>query len=97
MLLPSLLRTLVPLLAGWIIVALTGLGFTLDSNSAQTAVAFAVAGAYYVVFRLVERAAEKFGGLPWLQSAVGALLGYARPPRYKPTDDVVELLRQSRA
>ncbi|WP_405477775.1 hypothetical protein [Streptomyces canus] len=90
MLLPSLLRTLVPLLAGWIIVALTGLGFTLDSNSAQTAVAFAVAGAYYVVFRLVERAAEKFGGPLWL-------LGYARPPRYKPTDDVVELLRQSRS
>ncbi|MDQ0761963.1 hypothetical protein [Streptomyces canus] len=97
MLLPSLLRTLVPLLAGWIIVALTGLGFTLDSNSAQTAVAFAVAGAYYVVFRLVERAAEKFGGPLWLQGAVGALLGYARPPRYKSTDDVVELLRQSRS
>jgi hypothetical protein len=94
--LPSVLRTLVPLLAGWIIVALTGLGFTLDSDTAQAAVALAVAAAYYLVFRLVERAAEKFGGPLWLKGAVGMLLGYARPPRYTPTDDVGELIRQSR-
>ncbi|WP_019061673.1 hypothetical protein [Streptomyces prunicolor] len=96
MLLPSILRTVVPLVAGWIIVALTHLGFTLDSNTAQAAVTLAVAGAYYLVFRLVERTAEKFGGPVWLKGAVGALLGYARPPRYKATDDVAELVRQSR-
>ncbi|PWI06543.1 hypothetical protein DIZ27_32915 [Streptomyces sp. NWU339] len=97
MLLPSLLRTVVPLVAGWILVALTGLGFSLESDVAQTGVAFAVAGVYYLVFRLVERAAEKFGGPVWLKGAVGALLGYAQPPRYKSTDDVAELLRQSRS
>jgi hypothetical protein len=93
---PSLLRTVVPLVAGWIIVALTGLGFSVDSNTAQTAIAFAVAGVYYLVFRLVERAAEKFRGPAWVKGAAGALLGYARPPRYKATDDVAELVRQSR-
>ncbi|MEU0059083.1 hypothetical protein [Streptomyces sp. NPDC006334] len=96
MLLPSILRTVVPLAAGWIIVALTGLGFSLDSNTAQAAVTLAVAAVYYVVFRLVERTVEKTGGPPWLKGAAGALLGYARPPRYKPTDDVAELIRQSR-
>jgi RsiW-degrading membrane proteinase PrsW (M82 family) len=93
---PSILRTVVPLVAGWIIVALTGLGFSLNSNTAQAAVTLAAAGTYYVVFRLVERAAEKFGGPVWLRGTVGALLGYARPPHYKPTDDVAELIRQSR-
>lgn len=96
MLLPSVLRTAVPMVAGWVIVAVTGLGFTLDSQVAQTAVAFAVAGAYYLVFRLVERIAEKTGGPDWLRGAVGALLGYARPPQYKRSDDVADLLRQSR-
>ncbi|MEU2264908.1 hypothetical protein ABZ568_00340 [Streptomyces olindensis] len=96
MLLPSLLRTVVPLVAGWIIVAATGLGFSLDSDTAQTAIAFAVAGAYYLVFRLVERVAEKVAWPAWVKGAAGALLGYARPPRYKPTDDVADLIRQSR-
>ncbi|MEU3782696.1 hypothetical protein [Streptomyces sp900129855] len=93
---PSVLRTVVPLVASWIIIALTGLGFSVDSNTAQTAIAFAVAGAYYVVFRVVERIVEKVGGPAWLKGAAGALLGYARPPRYKSTDDVAELIRQSR-
>jgi hypothetical protein len=93
---PSLLRTVVPLVAGWIIVALTGLGFTLDSDTAKSAVTLAVAGAYYLLFRVLERAAEKFGGPVWLKGAVGALLGYARPPRYTSTDDVADLIRQSR-
>ncbi|MFF1348312.1 hypothetical protein ACFVZJ_20430 [Streptomyces sp. NPDC058322] len=94
--LPSVLRTFVPLLAGWIIVALTGLGFSVDSGSAQTAIAFAVAAAYYLLFRFVERAVEKFGGPAWVKVAAGALLGYARPPQYSSTDDAAELVRQSR-
>ncbi|MFE2424617.1 hypothetical protein [Streptomyces hokutonensis] len=96
MLLPSVLRTVVPLVAGWIIVALTHLGFTLDSNTAQAAVTLAVAGAYYLVFRLVERTVEKIGGPAWLKGAAGALLGWASPPRYRSTDNIVELLRESR-
>ncbi|MER6632344.1 hypothetical protein ABT301_29690 [Streptomyces sp. NPDC000987] len=97
MLLPSLLRTVVPLVAGWIIVALTHLGFSLDSDTARSAVTLAVAGAYYVLFRLVERLVEKAGGPAWVRGAAGALLGYAKPPRYRPTDDVADLVRQSRA
>ncbi|MET7694880.1 hypothetical protein ABZT06_44410 [Streptomyces sp. NPDC005483] len=97
MLLPSLLRTVVPLVAGWIIVALTHLGFSLNSQTAQAAVTLAAAGAYYVVFRFVERVVEKLGGPAWVKGAAGALLGWAQPPRYKRTDDVVELLRQSRS
>jgi hypothetical protein len=96
MLLPSLLRTVVPLVAGWVIVALTGLGFSVASNKVQTAITLAVAAAYYVVFRLVERTAEKYRGPAWLRGIAGALLGYARPPQYKSTEDVAELVRQSR-
>ncbi|GGZ73366.1 hypothetical protein ACFOOM_00815 [Streptomyces echinoruber] len=97
MLLPSVLRTVVPLVAGWIIVALTHLGFSLGSDTAQTAVTLAVAGSYYVLFRLVERLAEKLGGPAWVKGAAGALLGWARPPRYRSTDDVADLIRQSRS
>ncbi|CAL9431220.1 hypothetical protein SUDANB21_02055 [Streptomyces sp. enrichment culture] len=97
MLLPSVLRTLVPLVAGWIIVAVTGLGFSIDSDVVQTAVALGVAGAYYVVFRIVERVAERVAWPAWVQGAAGALLGWAKPPRYESTDDVAELLRQSKS
>lgn len=96
MLLPSVLRTVVPLVAGWIIVALTGIGFSVDSETAQAAVTLAVAGGYYLVFRLVERVAEKVAWPAWVKGAAGALLGWARPPRYESTDDVADLLRQSR-
>lgn len=97
MLLPSVLRTVVPLVAGWVIVALTGLGFSIGSDTVQAAVTLAAAGTYYLVFRLVERVAEKVAWPAWVQGAAGALLGYARPPRYQSTDDVGELLRQSRS
>ncbi|MFE3032903.1 hypothetical protein ACFXKY_14815 [Streptomyces canus] len=96
MLLPSLLRTVVPLLAGWILVALTHLGFSLNSDTAQAGVTLAVAGAYYVVFRLVERTVEKIGGPAWLKGMAGVLLGWGTPPRYRSTDSIVELLRESR-
>lgn len=96
MLLPSILRTVVPLVAGWVIVTLTGAGFTVDSRSAQAAVTLAVTAAYYLLFRLIERLTEKFGGPPWVRAAAGLLLGYARPPRYRPTDDVADLARQGR-
>ncbi|MEU1180669.1 hypothetical protein ABZ464_24020 [Streptomyces sp. NPDC005820] len=96
MLLPSVLRTLVPLFAGWVIVVVSRLGFSVDSHTVQTAITLGVAAAYYVVFRFVERLAEKYHGPAWLKGAAGVLLGYAKPPRYQATDDVAELLRQSR-
>ncbi|GGW13251.1 hypothetical protein GCM10018980_71170 [Streptomyces capoamus] len=57
----------------------------------------AVAGAYYVVFRLLERIAQKVAWPAWVQGAAGALLGWARPPRYRSTDDIADLVRQSRS
>ncbi|MCM3264759.1 hypothetical protein M3765_12105 [Streptomyces thermoviolaceus] len=95
--LPSLLRTIVPLVAGWLIVTLSHLGVRLDSDSAQAAVTLAVSAGYYVLFRLVERTVQHFGGPAWLQSAAGALLGWARPPHYQRTDDIADLVRQSQS
>lgn len=97
MLFPSVLRTVVPLLAGWAITALSGLGLDADSTTVAGGATVAVSGAYYLVFRVVERATEKFGGPVWLRTASGLLLGYARPPRYESTDDVKALIRASRS
>jgi hypothetical protein len=71
-----------------VIVTVSHLGFSLDSDSAQAAVTLAVSAGYYVLFRLVERTVEHFGGPAWLQGAAGALLGWARPPHYQRTDDI---------
>ncbi|MEU5094955.1 hypothetical protein [Streptomyces sp. NPDC020996] len=96
MLLPSILRTVVPLLAGWVITVLAGLGLQTDSTTVAGGLALAVAAAYYLAFRVIERAAEKAGGPAWIRTAAGLLLGYARPPRYESTDDVQALIRASR-
>jgi hypothetical protein len=96
MLLPSILRTVVPLLAGWVITVLSGLGLAADSASVSGGVTVAVAAVYYLVFRVVERAAEKLGGPAWVKAAAGLLLGYAKPPKYESTDDVAALVRASR-
>ena len=91
----SIVRTLVPLLAGWVITLLTGLGLTVDSATVAGGITVAVAGAYYVAFRVVERLAAR-RSMPWLRTAAGLLLGYAKPPRYESTDDVEALIRASR-
>ncbi len=95
MLLPSILRTVVPLLAGWAITVLSGLGLSADSTAVAGGVTVATAAVYYLLFRLAERAAEHLG-VPWLRAAAGVALGYARPPRYESTDDVAALIRASR-
>ncbi|MBN0043129.1 hypothetical protein JS756_03165 [Streptomyces actuosus] len=95
MLLPSILRTVVPLLAGWAVTVLSGLGLHADSTAVAGGVTVAVAAAYYLLFRLVERAAEHLS-IPWLQAAAGVALGYARPPRYESTDEIAALVRASR-
>lgn len=96
MLLPSILRTVVPLLAGWAITVLSGLGLEADSATVAGGVTVAIAAAYYLVFRVVERLAERLRGPAWLRTTSGLLLGYARPPRYESTDDVQALIRASR-
>ncbi|WP_329545576.1 hypothetical protein OG548_14455 [Streptomyces sp. NBC_01356] len=96
MLLPSILRTAVPLLAGWAITVLSGPGLAADSTAVAGGTTVAVSGAYYLAFRVIERLTEKLSGPAWLQMAAGLLLGYAKPPNYASTDDVGALLRQSR-
>ncbi|MER5601529.1 hypothetical protein [Streptomyces sp. NPDC002265] len=96
MLFPSVLRTVVPLLAGWAITVLTGLGLQADSATVAGGVTVAVAAVYYLAFRVIERLTEKLHGPAWLTMVAGLLLGYARPPRYESTDDVEVLLRASR-
>ncbi|MFF9324051.1 hypothetical protein ACF1AY_04960 [Streptomyces sp. NPDC014776] len=81
MLLPSLLRTVVPMLAGWIITLLTGLGLHADSTTVAGGLTIAVAAAYYLVFRLLEWVGERLPGVA-LQRAAGVFLGWARPPSY---------------
>jgi hypothetical protein len=96
MLLPSILRTVVPLLAGWAITVLTGLGLDADSTAVTGGVTAAVAAAYYITFRVTERLVERLRGPAWLGTVAGLLLGYARPPRYESTDDLGALIRASR-
>ncbi len=92
---PSIMRTLVPLLAGWVLTLLTGLGLTVDSGTVAGGITVAVAAAYYIAFRVAERVAERLR-VPWLRTAAGLALGYAKPPRYEATDDVEALIRASR-
>ena len=59
----SLIRTLVPMVAGLIVAALAKLGYNLSSDTAVQAVGFAVAFGWYLVARLVETRWPKFGWL----------------------------------
>lgn len=77
-LLPSILRTLVPLAVGYFLAwpVAKWLGLTEDQiTSLITAVITAV---YYLAVRLLEQVAPQFG---WL-------LGYASPPKYVTPADV---------
>ncbi|MET9953498.1 hypothetical protein ABZ135_18375 [Streptomyces sp. NPDC006339] len=82
-LLASVLRTAVPLLAGWILTVTGALGIEADQAAVVGGVTAAVTLAYYVVLRLAELGAERIGWEP-LRLAAGLLLGWARPPAYTP-------------
>ncbi|MGW3657193.1 hypothetical protein ACWD6R_16530 [Streptomyces sp. NPDC005151] len=70
----SLVRTLAPILAGWLITQAVRLGVHLDGTVLVSLLASGFAGAYYLVFRWAElHISPRFG---WL-------LGYAAPPKYK--------------
>lgn len=81
---PSVLRTAVPLLAGWILTNTGALGIQPDSATVAGGVTVGVTLAYYVVFRLAELGAARIGWQP-LRLAAGLLLGWARPPKYPST------------
>ncbi len=72
-LLPSVLRTFVPLIVGAVISILARLGDTVDSDAVTTIVTAGITGVYYLVVRVLEyRVKPQFG---WL-------LGYPAQPTY---------------
>ncbi|MFE6223338.1 hypothetical protein [Streptomyces sp. NPDC057854] len=103
-LLASILRTVVPLLAGWILTVTGAVGAEVDSTALAGGITAAVTLVYYVALRAAEAGAERIGWEP-LRLVSGILLGWARPPAYeKPTAaapalerDLGEALRRAAA
>jgi hypothetical protein len=77
----SLMRTVVPLVAGWLISLAVWAGVDVDSHAVTGAVTLLLALAYYALFRLLELAGTRARGTV-LQKLAGVLLGWARPPAY---------------
>ncbi|MDX3199969.1 hypothetical protein [Streptomyces scabiei] len=77
----SLMRTAVPLVAGWLLSLAVWAGVEVDSQAVTGAVTLALALAYYALFRLLELLGVKARGTV-LQKLAGFLLGWARPPAY---------------
>lgn len=71
----SIIRTLVPLVAGWIITWLVAKGFSIDQGALENVLYGLFSGLYYIVVRFVE--------LKW--PAFGVLLGVAQQPSYEGT------------
>jgi hypothetical protein len=84
----SIMRTAVPLVAGWLLTLAAGAGLEFDSATVTGAVTIGLAFVYYVAFRLLERLGERLNGT-FLQNLAGVFLGYARPPAY-PKLEVLE-------
>jgi hypothetical protein len=76
---PSIMRTVVPLVAGWVITALASLGVDFGSERTAAVVTALITGAYYTLFRIIENAAPT-GGVA--EKIAGLLLGFVRPPVY---------------
>ncbi|MBB4987504.1 hypothetical protein [Streptomyces nymphaeiformis] len=81
-LLASVLRTVVPLLAGWILTVTGALGIEADSTVVAGGITAAVTLAYYTLLRLAEELASRIGWEPGRLIA-GLFLGWARPPAYE--------------
>ena len=87
-LLASLLRTVVPLLAGWLLTAADVFGIQADSTAVAGGVTVAVSAVYYMVLRLIEEGAAR-ADWPPLRVAAGVLLGWAAPPQYPGRDEAL--------
>lgn len=73
-LVPSLIRTYVPLAVGWLVAWLSGIGVQVDSAQFELALSAGLAAGYYALVRLLERR--------W--PALGWLLGHPSQPSYAP-------------
>lgn len=72
----SIVRTLTPIIVGWLLTAAARANFDIDEGSLTNVVQAVVTGAYYIAARLLE---EHRGAWGWL-------LGLARPPIYPKED-----------
>jgi len=69
----SIVRTLVPLVAGWIITYLVSLGFNIDQAALERVLYGVITGLYYIIERFIEQ--------KW--PAFGVLLGSTQQPSYE--------------
>lgn len=72
----SIVRTVTPILVGFLALALLRLGIKLDDATLSTAISSLIAGLYYSALRYLEPR------YPWL----GKFLGKAKPPIYDTVD-----------
>ena len=77
----SLMRTLVPIVAGLVLSWAARLGLDLDDATTTAYVTAGLTAGYYALFRLLEELAERMAWEP-LQTLAGVFLGWARPPQY---------------
>ncbi|MFB7424754.1 hypothetical protein ACFC0K_15925 [Streptomyces hydrogenans] len=72
----SVVRTVAPIAAGWLITQALRLGVTIEPGPVESLVTGAFAALYYAAFRFAELK---------LSPRLGWLLGWARPPEYPRT------------
>ena len=91
----SLMRTLVPMAAGWVLTVSGVLGVDLDDGTVVSGVTVILAGAYYVLFRVLEDFAHR-ARTPVLKTICGILLGWAKPPTYESAQDLEKVIQAVR-
>ena len=74
--LPSIIRTVVPVIVGVLLGQAARLGLDLPAGAVTEIVTVAVTAAYYAIVRAIEQRVP----------AVGVLLGYPRAPKYRKDD-----------
>lgn len=74
--LPSIIRTVVPVVVGVVLGQAAKIGLNLDEGAVTELVTVAITTAYYAIIRVLE---TRWPGL-------GVLLGYARAPHYRKRD-----------
>lgn len=77
----SLMRTLVPIVAGLVLGLAARVGLDLDDETVTLAVGAGLTAAYYAAFRALEELADRMAWEP-LRLVAGVMLGWARPPQY---------------
>jgi len=78
----SLMRTVVPIVAGLLLGLAARVGLDLDEGAVTAYVTAGLTAGYYALWRVLEDLADRLGWEP-LRTLAGVLLGWARPPLYE--------------